>query len=278
MRTLIDILKLSSDFLASKGIPNAKIEAQDLIADALGISRMQVYLDHERPLQNEELDLLRRRLARRAEGEPGAYIHGNVEFHGCTLKVSPQVLIPRQETALLVDKIITTLENVDLNGKVLWDLCCGSGCIGISLKKRFPQLTVVLSDLSPEALKIARENSVQNNVSVEFLQGDLLAPFSGKKADFIISNPPYISESDWTGLDREVRDFEPRMALVGGNSGLEFYERLSAAVFGYLNPHARLWLEMGTGQGESILTLFKGKGKVERDWAGHDRFFSLENE
>lgn len=278
MRTLIEILKLSSDFLAGKGIPNSKIEAQDLIADALGISRMQVYLEHDRPLDKEELDRLRSRLARRAEGEPGAYIHGFKEFHDCKIKVNPSVLIPRQETEILVEKIIKTLENEPLEGKTLWDVCCGSGYIGIAIKKKLPQLTVISSDLSTEALALAKENGLLNGVEIEFLQGDLLAPFKGRKVDYFVCNPPYVTESEWMELEREVRDFEPRMALVGGANGLEFYERLSTSVFDYLNPKGKLWLEMGTGQGEAILRLFKGKGRVERDWAGHDRFFSLENE
>lgn len=278
MRTLIEILKLSSDFLASKGIANPKREAQDLIADGLGISRMQLYLEHDRPLVQEEIDLLRKRLARRAEGEPGAYIHGVVDFHNCKIKVTPAVLIPRQETGILIEKIIQTLQKEPLEGKTLWDVCCGSGYIGIALKKQFPQLKVVLSDISPEALAVAKENSLLNDADVEFLQGDFLNAFEGRKTDYLVTNPPYISEGEWKELDREVRDFEPKLALIGGTSGLEFYERLSSSYRNYLNPHGKLWLEMGTGQGESILGLFKGKGRVERDWAGHDRFFSLENE
>jgi release factor glutamine methyltransferase len=210
------------------------------------------------------------------------YIHGQVEFFSCHFKVTRDVLIPRQETEILIDKIYQELSPLSLHGKKLWDLCTGSGCMGIALKKKLPSLEVTLSDLSNGALAIAKENANLNEVVVNFLQGDLLAPFQGKKTDFVVCNPPYISENEFQTLDSEVKNFEPRMALVSGNSGLEFYERLAKELPSFLNRGAKVWLEIGAGQGNALLSLFdKGPWKqfrCEQDWAGHDRFFFLEIE
>jgi release factor glutamine methyltransferase len=282
MRTLLEILQLSTHHLEKSGIAHARRQAEELMADALGTSRMQLYLEHDRPLQEDELSLIRESLARRAKGEPNPYIRGLVDFHDCQLKVTPDVLIPRQETGVLVDRIIQELRHQDLTGKRLLDLCCGPGCIGIALKKCFPDLTVILADLCPKALQLARENAERERVAVEFLQGDLLQPFQGRKAHYLVCNPPYLSESEYLQLDREVREFEPRLALVGGATGLEFYEKLAKELPLYLEPGARLWFEMGHAQGAALLHLFgaapwKG-GRVLQDWSGHDRFFSLENE
>ncbi len=145
------------------------------------VPRLQLYMDFERPLNQPELDLCRARLVRRGKGEPLQYIRGEIEFLDCLIKLTPAVLIPRQETEILVDKIIGRLKRQELSGKILWDVCCGSGCIGIALKKKFPTLQVVLSDLSSEALQVARENAQANGVDVSFMQGDLLNPFAGKK-------------------------------------------------------------------------------------------------
>lgn len=277
MRELLEILKLSAEHLEKNGVDHARRQAEELIADALEITRMQLYLEHDRPLQDKELELIRERLARRAKGEPNPYIRGVVEFQGCTLKVTPDVLIPRQETGILVDLVFRELNQQELEGKVLLDLCCGSGCIGIALKKRFPQLSVVLSDLCPKALAIAKENAAHENVQVEFLQGDLLEPFKGRKAHYVVCNPPYVAEGEFQGLEREVRCFEPRQALVAGPTGVEYYERLAQALPACLNRGARIWLEIGHMQGPALKRLFP-QGRVFQDWSGSDRFFSLENE
>lgn len=282
MQSIIDILTLSTQYLKEKGVANSRRQAEDLLCDVLKMDRLKLYLDFERPLNQEELTLCRERLSRRARGEPLQYIKGQVEFYDCLIHVNPDVLIPRQETEILVDKIVQYLNQQELKGKVLWDVCCGSGCIGIAIKKRFPELKVVLSDISKEALQIAALNAKQNEVAVELIEGDLLQPFKAKKANYVICNPPYVTESEYITLDREVRCYEPRLALVGGATGLEFYKRLADELPACLYPSAATWLEMGYQQGEAIKALFQGKewkkSHVEKDWSGHDRFFFLENE
>lgn len=282
MKSILDVLTLSSAYLKDRGIENPRRQAEDLISDALDITRVDLYVNYDRPLTDAELDLCRTRLARRAKGEPLAYIHGEVTFYGCQLLVNKNVLIPRPETEILVDKIVSQLTGHDLQGKVLWDICCGSGCLGIALQKRFPDLRVILSDLSPEALAIAKQNAERNEVSAEFRQGDLLEPFKEEKADYFVCNPPYIAEHEFSGLDKEVSQHEPKIALVSGPTGLEIYRRLAHDLPTHLSSKAKGWFEIGYSQGEAVKALFKGavwtSARIEKDWSGHDRFFFLEAE
>ncbi len=282
MRTLQEVLQLSTEFLMQKGIKHPRREAQDMLCDALNFTRTQLYVEHERPLTTQELDLLRVRLARRAKGEPSSYIHGEVSFYDCRLIVNKDVLIPRQETEILTDKLVKTIEKDDYAGKIFWDLCCGSGCIGIAVKKRLPALQVVLADISPQALAVAKQNALKNNVEVDCLLGDLLAPFKGRRTSYFVCNPPYISEEDYLHLEKEVREHEPRQALVASNQGFAIYEQLAQELPAYLEPGAKGWMEIGAGQGNQILSLYQqslwNKRRIEQDWAGHDRFFFLEIE
>lgn len=282
MKTILEILTLSAAYLEEGGIQNARRQAEELLADALGLKRVDLYLEFERPLTEAEMAICRSRLLRRRKGEPLQYIQGDVFFHDCQIRVNPNVLIPRQETEILVSNIIKELQSQSLEEKILWDVCCGSGCIGISLKKRFPQLRVILSDLSQEALELAKQNAELNEVDVEIRHGDLLQPFADERCHFFVCNPPYIPSANFHALDKEVRDFEPIMALIGGPTGLEFYKRLANELSTCLFPSGKVWLEIGHGQGNSINEIFNAgkwkKKRIENDWAGLERFFSLEIE
>ncbi len=282
MKTISEIVKLSADFLQKKGIELPKRQAEEIIADALDIKRMQLFLEYDRPLNALELDLCRKNLARRAEGEPAPYIRGFVEFSDCKIEVNKNVLIPRAETEILVENITQILKEKDLSNKSLWDICTGSGCIGIALKKRFPKLKVSATDISELALQVAKQNAERNETSINYFLGDLLKPLKNQKADFLVCNPPYISEKEYFELDREVRDFEPKNALLAGIEGIEIYRTLASELPQFLNPGALVWLEIGWNQGQAVRDLFKGPiwkvCKLEQDWAGHDRFISLEIE
>jgi len=254
-----------------------------LLSHVLKMPRLDLYLQFDRPLHEEELSTFRSFLKRKAGGEPAEYICGEVSFFGCQIGISPDVLIPRPETEILVEKICLAIKEIPLSGSRAWDICCGSGCMGIALKKRFPELAVTLADISEKALSVARENSRRNGVEVELLCGDLLAPLRGRpKAHLVLCNPPYISRKEFNELDRSVKDFEPERALIGGEDGLLFYERLSRDLPECLMPQAQVFLEIGAGQGKAVSDLFNAahwKAKrVEKDWAGHDRFFFLEFE
>lgn len=280
MKTIGEIIKLSAQFLEERGIKRARREVEEILAHVLQKKRIDLYMHFELPMQERELEMLRSHLKRRAKNEPVAYILGEIPFFHCSILTTSSALIPRQETEILLSKVSEKLEKQNLEGKIAWDICTGSGCLGIGLKKKFPVLEISLSDLSADALELAKKNAERNGVAASFYQGDLLKPFTGKKADFILCNPPYVREEEYAALDASVRDFEPRLALVGGSSGLEFYARLAKELPAHLNPHAQLFLEIGTGQGEQVLALFQEscwkEKRIEKDWAGHDRFFFLE--
>jgi release factor glutamine methyltransferase len=277
VKTLLDIVNLSAHFLQQRGIQRARREAEELIAAILDLRRIDLYLQFEKPLIEPELRRLRRALDRRGRREPFSYVVGRVTFSGVTLQVTPAVLVPRPETEILVEKIKGVLAKEELRDKILWDCCTGSGCIAISLKKRFPQLSVIATDLCPKALAVAQQNAVANGVEITFLQGDLFSPMAHQQCDFFVSNPPYIAQKEFFLLDPEVRNYEPKLALISGETGYEFYQRIASSLDLYLKAPGRGWLEIGSDQGEGVKNLFHSwKCWVESDWANHDRFFFLE--
>lgn len=282
MQTILDILTLSADYLAKRGVESPRRQAEELLAEVLGIGRMDLYLSHDRPIDEQELHKCRDWLKRRGQGEPLQYIVGAVDFLGCRLQVNADVLIPRNETEILADRIVKELVSNNTEGKVLWDVCCGSGCLGIAIKKKIPGLHVTLVDISPKALDLARTNAAANEVEITCVLGDLLAPLRGKKADFFVCNPPYVTAKEYATLQKEVRDHEPKGALVSGESGVEFYQRLAESLPTHLHPGALLWFEIGDGQGARVQEIFSGHPwrhqRVEKDWSGRERFFSLEIE
>jgi release factor glutamine methyltransferase len=281
MKFLKEVLSEIAGTFKEHGMLNSKRQAEDLLSDLLHCSRLDLYHERNRLLNDREYLTSQEWVYRRLQGEPLPYLSGKVQFYGCSLEVNSSVLIPRPETEILVDKVVTNLKQQDLSGKILWDICCGSGCMGIALKKTFPTLSVYLSDYSPEAIALACHNAAVNGVDVVCLKGDLLVPFEGMKAHYIVCNPPYISEEEYATLDREVKDYEPRLALVGGKTGLEIYERLAQELPAYLYPKGQVWLEIGYQQGAAVQRLFQipwKKRSLENDWAGHHRFFFLENE
>jgi release factor glutamine methyltransferase len=282
MKLIQEVLSEVAKTFHDCGFSNSKRQAEELLCELLNCSRAQLYSDQKRPLNAQEWQIAQLWVQRRLKGEPLAYLSGKVQFYGCLIEVNPAVLIPRPETEILVDKVVTHLKKQNLDGKVLWDLCCGSGCMGIALKKALPALSVYLSDYSEQALDLAARNAVVNGVKVTCLRGDLLAPFHGKKTHYLVCNPPYISESEYAILDKEVKEYEPRLALVAGQTGLEMYARLAQDLPNYLHAGGQVWLEMGYQQGTAVQQLFQGppwkKSLVENDWAGHSRFFFLEIE
>jgi len=274
MQTVRIVLQKAAEHLKECGIEDGRRRFEEVLAATLGVKRLELYMDIDRPLHEDELQRLRQGLSRLAKHEPWQHIIGTVDFYDCTLQVNQDVLIPRQETEILADMIA---KGIGEEG-VLWDICAGSGCLGLSLKKKFPKLQVSLSDISEKALAVAKRNASANDLEVNFCQGDLLTPFAGKKADYIVCNPPYIGEGE--KLEPEVADFEPKGALISGPTGLEFYERLACELKSYLNEGGKVWMELGYTQGPAVSKLFVEAGwqapSITKDWAGHDRFFFLE--
>lgn len=265
-----------------KGQKMALRDAEDLLAFVLDVERHKVILENEQEVKPEDFDRYMALLRRRSFFEPIQYILGEVDFCGLKLRVNPSTLIPRSETEELVFHVAKKLEGCDLKGKKLWDLCTGSGCIGLALKKMFPSLQVTLSDISKEALELAKENSIINNLNVRILHSDLLEAFAGEKADFIIANPPYVSEAEYETLQVEVRNFEPPIALLGGKSGCEFYERLQKNLKECLNASGKAFFEIGHEMEKKLLQIFSCHDwkslEIKKDLNSFERFFFLERE
>jgi release factor glutamine methyltransferase len=270
--TVLKILKWTTDYFAGKGIDSARLEAELLLAATLGMDRVGLYVNFERPLDADELAAFRKRVQRRAQREPVQYILGETEFWSLTFNVSSAVLVPRADTEVLVEE---ALPRIDGSVRVL-DVGTGSGAIAIALAHEKPEALVTALDCSESALEVARNNALRHGVSdrVTCIVGDLADLPTGPFA-VIVSNPPYIPSRDWEQLMPEVRDYEPRMALDGGVDGLGAYRQLAAQAGRILVPGGWLLVEVGIGQAADVEALFRAAGLVEisqrDDYAGIPR-------
>ncbi len=205
-------------------------------------------------------------LGRRAAGEPIQYITGTTEFYGLPFHVEPGVLIPRPETEHLVEEVLRLAKQIaspQIPAPHIADIGTGSGAIAVALAHRLPSAKITATDLSPQALAIARLNAEHNAVPVEFLEGDLLAPLTGRSFDIVASNPPYIPESDRSSLSIEVRDHEPSSALFAGEDGLAVYRRLLPDALLHLHPGGFLVMEIGFGQQPAVEALLAATGYTD---------------
>ena len=250
--TTLKVLAWTKDFLLSKGVVNARLEAEWLLCAVTGLDRVGLYLQYDKPLNEGELAEYRAMFARRASREPLQHILGSQEFCGLDYEVNPNVLIPRYDTGILVSEAI----NRQPHARTVLDIGTGSGCIAVSLHKLLSKARVTATDISEAALTVARRNAEKHAAPVEFLMGSLFEPVPGRSFDLIVSNPPYIPSADIESLDQEVRDYDPRAALDGGSSGLDIYRLLIPASVEYLNPGGWLLLEIGIGQAKDVLQLF----------------------
>lgn len=276
MLTIRDIQGKTVAFFADKGVPNPKLDTDLLIAEVLGLKRLDLYLDINRPLTEAQLDQLRPLVKRRGNREPLQYILGYSEFCGMRLKVTPATLIPRQETEELVehlrDRIVTA-------PKTILDLGTGSGALAIALAHLYPHASVTATDQSPEAIKVARDNAAKfaPESSIQFKEGnwfDCIDPEAG--FDLIVSNPPYLTGEEMQSAEPEVAVHEPGPALVAGSDGLSDLRQIMAQAPRYLSPGGLLALETGIAQEAALQELaqsadLKGKGIV--DLSGRPRFF-----
>lgn len=247
----------------SLGMSSASLEAQELICAASGKTREQFWLDlplYAPDFVQTKLDEL---LKRRMQGEPLAYLVGEWEFYGLSLKITPEVFIPRPDTETLADRAIALMKQAGAGGRIL-DLCAGSGCIGLAVTSKVPGIRAVLLDASPDSVQLCKENARKNHLSgrVTYLQGDAKVPPASPLGEFdIIScNPPYIKTEDIQTLDSSVRDFEPHMALDGGTDGLDFYRAIAPAWRASLRPGGSLLFEVGFGQAEAVKEILRSSG------------------
>lgn len=274
--TLLEIVKKTSEFFAGKGIESPRLNAELLIGHALGLKRMQLYLQFERNLTAQELDLLRGLVRRRGQREPLQYIVGSTDFHGITLKVDRRALIPRPETEGLVEAVRTRLSEAP--SRIL-DLGTGSGAIALSLATLYPEAAVIAVDRSPEALALAKENTEALGLGarVSLRQSDWFSAVADEAPfPLIVSNPPYLSEEETKATTPEVRGFEPLSALASANAGLADLERLLREAPGHLATGGLLALETGIAQHAALKELAARAGLVDveslPDLTGRDRY------
>lgn len=261
--------------LQAHGVTMASLEAAELVACALGIPKGELLLRAAEPLSPEAAAQAWRLLNRRLADEPLAYILGQWDFCGLTLSVTPDVLIPRTDTELLAALTWQTAD--ELPSPTVLDLCCGSGCVGLAVKAHVPKAIVTLCDVSTAALAVARCNAEALGLEVQVQQCDVLQAIPDGVYDAVACNPPYIMQSDLHGLDASVRDYEPHLALDGGDDGLNFYRRLTDIADTLLAPHGRLLLECGEGQAHAIATLFAAwRCDIISDTQGIDRVLILQ--
>jgi release factor glutamine methyltransferase len=265
VRTLGEVLRLSTAHLERHGSPTARLDAELLIGHALDLGRVELYTGFERPLGDAELATCRELIARRAKREPVAYIVGRWGFRGLDVDVDRRVLVPRPETELVVDRCLLLLDGVPSPSAV--DVGTGSGAIALALASEVPGAAVCGCDISDDALEVARGNGERLGIDVEWARSDLMDGLGGRRFDLIVSNPPYVATAEIDALEPEVRDWEPRGATVAGESGLEVVERLVQAAPAALEPAGALVVEVGAGQAAAVSRLMEaaGLGGVERD-------------
>jgi release factor glutamine methyltransferase len=280
-RTVRRVLMDGTQFLRDAGIESARLDAEVLLGHALDKERADIYLGMESTLNDSDEKIFRESLTRRAKREPVAYITGHKEFWSLDFVVTPDVLIPRPETELVVELTleVAIMATTKAPLKIL-DIGTGSGVIAIALAKELPAAEIWAVDVSAAALNIAEVNARRHGVAerVKFLDGDLFDPITelGHRFDVIVSNPPYILSKEIANLGREVRDWEPKMALDGGPDGLDCYRQIIGGAHTYLAPEGRVLLEIGEDQGTAVAGLFVPAGRfgaatIFQDYAGKDR-------
>jgi release factor glutamine methyltransferase len=310
--TTLDYVNLATKYFSSRDIENPRLNAELLLGDVIGMRRIDLYVQFDRPVAPLEIEQYRDAIKRRGAGEPLQYILGHAEFYGRTFAVSPGVLIPRPETETLVERSLGLLkDNSAPNGvassnvapggvppdgagaRRVLDIGTGSGAIAITMAAELPDANVVATDISSAALDIARNNAESLGVAdrIDFREGDLFAPLApvapvasvasvasvaGEVFDAVISNPPYVGESERDSLAVEVRDHEPSEALFAGNNGLDTIRRIVAAAPEYVAPGGFCALEVGMGQPETVRALWSDAApdwlvEVTSDLAGIER-------
>jgi len=277
--TVLRLLRWSTQYLEGKGISEVRLDVEHLLAHALKMGRLDLYLHFDRPLSEEELARFKPLFRQRAERRPLQYILGRAAFRELDLQVDERVLIPRPETEELVEAVLNRVREWGREGLEALDVGTGSGAIALSLALEGPFRRVTATDLSGEALSLAQENAERLGLvgRVRFLQGDLLQALEeGEVVDVLVSNPPYIGSSEMGSLPPEVRDWEPQMALEAEEDGLGLIWRLIEESPRVLRPGGLLALEVGAGQGRAVVDRIRARegwegGVVLRDLAGKDR-------
>jgi release factor glutamine methyltransferase len=283
--TIFEAITKTAERLSSHGIQNARLDVEVLLRHALSRDRAWLLAHLQETLDDHTLRYYERMVDRRAVREPVQYIIGKQEFWGLDMAVTPHVLIPRPETELVVESAIYAARH--LSSPLILDLCTGSGCIAVSLAKEVPGSRIFAADQSEDALVVARRNGTLHGVSdrIRFLAGDLFQPLTELdirgQVDVITANPPYVRSKDLASLQREVRDFEPEVALIAGPEGTEVHKRIIAEAPKFLKKGGTLIMEMGIGQSEALVAMADAarayaRPEILKDLAGIDRVIKMQ--
>lgn len=277
MHTVLELLNMTTNFFEQKGIDSARLNAELLLAEILKCKRLDLYLTFDKPVKDEEVNSYREFVKRRGTREPLQYILGYVEFYGMTFFVNKNVLIPRQETEILIETILNqTDKEANLN---ILDIGTGSGIIAVLLAHYLPNVKIIAIDKSPEAIIIAKKNAETHNVAqrITFLEADVLNSTlkSDEKFDLIVSNPPYVSQKEFSSLQKEITGHEPDFAVTDFSDGLTFYRKIIEISPRYLNENAKVFFEVGAGQSGQVKSIFEENNfssvQIWKDYANIER-------
>jgi release factor glutamine methyltransferase len=250
--TVLEVLNKSTEFLEKKGIESPRLNAELLLLEVLKCKRIDLYLRFDKPLKDNDIVIYRDWISRRGKFEPLQYITGKVEFYGLPFEVTPDVLIPRPETEILVEEIIKHCK--EKNVKNILDIGTGSGNIPISLIKNIDGVKITSIDISNKALIVAEKNASMNGVEsgIDFIVSDINDYKPEMKYDLIVSNPPYVGASEYSNLQNEIKNYEPGIAVTDSNDGLYFYRTIAEKSKSLLKNGGDIFLELGLGQAENV--------------------------
>ena len=267
--TVGEVLRRATEYLAGKGVESPRLDSEHLLGKATGLSRVEIYMHHERPLSEAERDVYRELVRRRGEREPLAYVLGEWGFRRLTLKTDRRALVPRPETEVVVERCLALLDGGP-SPRVL-DVGTGTGAIALAIADEHPDARVTALEVSDDALALARENAELTGIRVEFVQGDLIGGLGDAEYDLVVSNPPYVTQEEIETLQPEVRDWEPRLATVGGEHTRLIAEHALEA----LRPGGHLVLEVADTRAGDAVGLLEELGydevRLTEDLAGRDR-------
>ena len=277
VRTVMEVIRASGDYLRGKGVERGRLDAEHLLAHVVGVGRLQLYLHFDRPVTRDELGRFRPLLRRRGAREPLQYVLGSAPFRTLRLHVDRRVAVPRPETEYLID-VLSRLAGGDRVFESALDVGTGSGAIALALAEERLARSVTATDISPAALAVAARNAAGAGLAeIDFRAGPLLAPVGGLSFDLVLSNPPYLTDSEWRSSEPEVREWEPRVAMAAGADGLDVVRGLVAGLDDVLRPGGWVGLEVGSSQAPAVAGMLEtvpalGSVGVHDDLTGRRRY------
>ncbi len=288
MWTIQKLLNWVTEYLKNKGVDSPRLSAELLLSHVLELKRIELYTQFDKPVLKPQLDILHNLVKRAGEHEPIAYLTGKSEFYSLEFIITKDCLIPRTETELLVERAVEFLRKRS-GEQLVCDLCAGCGCIAIAIAKNFPDAKIIATDISDGALAIAEQNIEKHklNERIKLLHGDLFEPLIPQldlcKFDLIVCNPPYVASAEYQTLDKNVRHFEPKIALEAGADGLDVYRRIAVQVQAFLKEDSAIMLEIGYRQADEVTKLLEktklfSRVSVQKDYQNNDRIVSAHKE